>query len=69
MLTWSSALLQKTSPPDLPEMPEALPPSSVNSEERKWLDELSARADEAVLQMTALKSVGKLVVGLDFIDP
>lgn len=59
------ALLQKTSPPQLPAMPEVLPISAVSDEERCWLVEIGEKADEAVGVLTRLRGVGKVVVGLE----
>lgn len=58
------ALLQKTSPPQLPAMPEVLPISAVSDEERRWLEDIGEKADEAVGVLTRVKGVGKVVVGL-----
>ncbi|KAF8429778.1 hypothetical protein EV426DRAFT_135218 [Tirmania nivea] len=59
------ALLQKTSPPQLPQMPEVLPPGAVSDEERRWLEEIGERAEEAVGVLTRVRGVGKVVVGLE----
>ncbi|RPB25682.1 hypothetical protein L211DRAFT_848006 [Terfezia boudieri ATCC MYA-4762] len=59
------ALLQKTSPPQLPQLPEVLPPGAVNDEERRWLEEIGERAEEAVGVLTRVKGVGRVVVGLE----
>lgn len=65
MMAIYRAVLQKTSPPQLPTMPEVLPASVVSEEERNWLEEIGERADEAVEFLTRLKGVGKVVVGLE----
>ena len=65
MMAIYRAVLQKTSPPQLPTMPEVLPVSVVSEEERNWLEEIGERADEAVEFLTRLKGVGKVVVGLE----
>lgn len=49
-------------------MPRPLSPSSVTKDERKWLDDLTIKAEDAIFQMTKVKDVGKLVVTLDFVD-
>lgn len=59
------ALLQKTSPPQLPQMPEVLPTGAVSDEERRWLEEIGERAEHAVGVLTRVRSVGKVVVGLE----
>ena len=59
------ALLQKTSPPQLPQLPEVLPPGAVSDEERRWLEEIGERAEEAVGVLTRVKGVGRVVVGLE----
>lgn len=65
MMALYRAVLQKTSPPQLPTMPEVLPASAVSEEERNWLEEIGVRADEAVGYLTRVKGVGKVVVGLE----
>ena len=60
--------MARTSPPELPDMPKILPSKSITAAERKWLNELSLRAEEAVAQMKTIKGVGKLVVELE-VDP
>lgn len=64
---WYRSVLNKTSPPgDGPEMPVVLDPSVVGSAEREWLDMVLRGGEEALREVGRVKSVGKLVVGLDY---
>lgn len=45
-------------------MPEVLSPNVITEDERRWLEEIGERADEAVRNLTKVKDVGKVVVGL-----
>jgi len=46
-------------------MPEVLPTGAVSDEERRWLEEIGERAEHAVGVLTRVRSVGKVVVGLE----
>lgn len=39
--------------------------SAVGDADRKWLNDIAKKAEEAVGKVTEVKGVGKLVVGLD----
>ncbi|KAF8537341.1 hypothetical protein BDD12DRAFT_807027 [Trichophaea hybrida] len=65
---WYRGLLERTSPPSLSpvlEAPVILDSDIVKSEERRWLDELLKRGEEAVKEVAKVKEVGRLVVGLE----
>ena len=59
------ALLQRTSPPQPPVMPQVLAGDVISEDERAWLEEIGQKAEEAVGCLTRVRGVGKVVVGLE----
>jgi len=65
---WYRGLLERTSPPTLSlvlEAPVILDSDVIKSEERKWLDDMLKKGEEAVKELARVKEVGRLVVGLE----
>jgi len=66
---WYRSLLEHAAPPSFSnpalEPPVVLDSSAVKSDERRWIDDLLRRGEEAVHDVARVREVGKLVVGLD----
>lgn len=60
-------MLERTEAPEVVEAkPVVLDPEVVGREERRWLEEVVERGEEAVRGVGRVREVGKLVVGLDY---
>ena len=63
---WYRSLLERTSPPaPAVEMPVVADAQEVTSDERSWIKGLLERGEEAVREVSNVREVGALVVGLD----
>ncbi|TGZ83943.1 hypothetical protein EX30DRAFT_302355, partial [Ascodesmis nigricans] len=61
---WYRSFLERV-PPMHVEKPIVLDASEVGEEERRWLESVIRKGEEAVREVARVKGVGKLVVGLD----
>ena len=66
---WYRSLLEHAAPPSFSnptlEPPIVLDSTAVKDDERRWLDDLLRRGEEAIREVARVHEVGKLVVGFD----